>query len=175
MFPTRLDLLSPQKKQHVRQLLKFQYVKSTGEIFLILVSIMAMALLASQVMLEEHFSSLTSGASSIANEQGPARRQIRLINKLLRDTNTVQKEFIPWSMRMVDIASSTPKEIVLTSVTFTESNKNVSLSGIAQTRESLLAYEQILETLSFMGNVETPLSGLTQKENITFTITGKMK
>ena len=51
----------------------------------------------------------------------------------------------------------------------------ISLSGIAKDRDSLLELKTNIEKLDFIEKIEIPLSQLTEKENIDFSIVIKMK
>jgi len=175
MYPIRLSLLSPQKKKHLKKMANFQFLKNMFEIILIITSIVAMVILGSQTILQQHFINITENIISISNQHVDTSRTIGKINKLLQDTSNIQKSYISWPSMVLEVASSTPDNVILSHLSMDDVEKKVSIAGQAKTRNSFLEFEQNLKKLEFIENIQSPLSGLTQKEDVSFTITADLK
>lgn len=175
MIPLRLNLLSPQKKNHLVRMFRFQSVKQACEIFFITASIIGMMLLGSQIVLQQYFSALTENIVSVNNRHTSEIKDMLKINKLVRDTHTIQEQYTLWTPYLIALASSTPTGITLSSVSINYETQSLSISGDAQTREDLVLFEDSLKNVPFIENALIPLSSLAQKEHIPFTITGDLK
>ncbi|HAT04042.1 MAG TPA: hypothetical protein DCS29_04715 [Candidatus Magasanikbacteria bacterium] len=175
MYPTRLNLLSPNKKSHLKRMSHFQFTKSIFEILLITASVLAMILLGSQMVLQNYFATLTENIVSINNEHREEIREILRINKLLDETHTIQKNFIAWTPYIVTLSSSLPDGVILNSLSFDKKEKKIVITGQADTRETFLQLQEKLATVPFLSNVKLPVSDLTKRENIGFNISANLE
>lgn len=175
MYPLRNNLLSPRKKALIKRMTHIQFVKSLLEILLIFVSIIGIVLLGAQYVLEDYFSQLTSNTVSINNEHAEEIRDIMRINQLISNTQTIQKDYTLWSPIVHDMLKATTYEgVTLSTLTFDKTHKTLTVIGSAQTRELFLAFEKQLSETPALSNIATPISSLTQKENIPFSITATL-
>lgn len=72
------------------------------------------------------------------------------------------------------ITMEKPSTIILTSFSFfaeDEAHKRIVLSGVAETRESLAAFSKHLSENSMFSSVDLPVSNLSKKSEIDFSIT----
>lgn len=90
---------------------------------------------------------------------------------LLATGRTVQP-LIPY---VEEIESLTTTEVVITSLDLTRTEgaalDSISITGVAATRESLVAFSQGIEAAENFVSAEIPLSNLAKESNIPFTIT----
>ena len=153
----------------------FQFLKNMFEIVLIVTSVAATVILGSQTILQQHFSNITENIISINNRHIDTSRTISKINKLLQSTSNIQKSYISWNPMAAAVASSTPPDVILSHLSVDNKDKKLSIVGQAKTRDAFLEFEQNLKKLEFIDNLQSPLSGLTQKEDVSFTITADLK
>jgi len=153
----------------------FQFLKNMFEIVLIVTSIAAIVILGSQTILQQHFSNITENIISINNEHIDTSRTIGKINKLLQSTSDIQKLYTSWAPMAAALASSTPDDVILNNLSMDNKDKKLSVAGQAKTRDAFLEFENNLKKLEFIDNVQSPLSGLTQREDVSFTITADIK
>lgn len=168
MFPTRLNFLPPEKRRYLRRMVFTQFVKSTMEMLVLLLSITGMALLATQWVLQGYFNDLTENIVASANQQASSNQQIKHVNMVLRQADTIQAEHKLWSPLLTRLAHAVPEGVVLTSLSVNASEDLLSLAGTATTREALLNLQQSLEELPEIEMISIPLSQLTQPTNISF-------
>ncbi len=175
MFPLRLNLLSPQKKKHLSKMTRFQFIKGLLEILLIVASLIAIILLGSQFVLQNYFSALTENIVSVNSEHAEEIREIRKVNHLVQQTNDIQKQYKTWTPLINALLADTTTGITIDNVMIDQSTKTVTFVGSAATREIFLEYQQALEQHEYLANIVSPISGLTQKENIPFSISATLK
>ena len=99
--------------------------------------------------------------------------QIEAMNAQLAQMQGVQKDHILWPSIISQLTDTLVPGITLDSIAFDASAQTVTLSGIALTRQNLVAYKEKLGSLPFISNIESPLSDLIQRENINFQFKGK--
>lgn len=169
MIPFRLNLLSPEKQMSLKHLFYFQYIRHNLEIFLFLLSLIAIAFLGGRWILEQHFSNLAAQLTATAQQHTERNTRIRDVNTIVRETEKVQSHYTAWSQRFPELIATLPPGVILSQLTM--ERQSYSISGTATTREDLLALQAALSGLPGAGKVEIPLSQLTQKENVPFSLT----
>ncbi len=175
MFPIRLNVLSPEKKHLIKKMTRFQFFKNLLEIFLIVTTIIAMTLLGSQFVLQNYFSALTENIVSINSQHAEDLREIRQINHLLKNTHNIQLNYYHWTPLINDLSASIIPGITLESLHIDQTEKNVIFTGHAKTRELFLSFQESLEHNSRLEKIVSPISGLTKKEHIPFSISASLK
>ena len=171
MLPTRLNLLSSRKRNHLQKMIFFQFTRNILEMTLFVLCISGIALLGGRSVLQNHFSDLTSQIAMTTNKYADTNKKIQEINKTLLTTEKIQKKYFLWTPIISEISSKIPNNIVITHLNVDKKNKIATFTGKAPTREDLLKLQEQLETLSFIDTIEIPISSLTEKENIPFSIT----
>ncbi|KKW42676.1 MAG: hypothetical protein UY92_C0004G0012 [Candidatus Magasanikbacteria bacterium GW2011_GWA2_56_11] len=179
MYPTRLNLLSPEKKRHLERLAIFQFLRNLSEVFFVVVSVSAVAVMGSQYVLERFFHDITNNVSSVASYYANINRDIRDVNEILKDAAQIQQEYREWTPLMAEIAGAIPPGVKLTALQIKPVSGEINLAGVAATREDLIALSKLLEEISCSGRcrLAAPLSPgqLTHKENVSFSLTAAMK
>jgi hypothetical protein len=171
MFPTRLNLLSSRKRNHLQKMIFFQFTRNILEMTLFVLCISGIALLGGRSILQDHFNDLTTQIAQTTNKYADTNKKIQDINKILLTTEKIQRNYFIWTPVMTEISSKIPKNIVISHLNVDNKNKVITFTGKAPTREDLLNLQEQLESLSFIETIEIPVSALTEKENIPFSIT----
>lgn len=171
MLPTRLNLLSPQKKQFLRHLVTVQFLRHLLELALFLTVLVCIMFLGGEWVLENHFSSVGFNHTLVTSGHSKINQEIQKINKQLGRVQTLQKQFHPQSPLVYEVMKQIPPGIDVHSADFTKST--IIISGKATSREILLALRDNLTTLTFVQGIDIPLSNLTEKENVEFVLTIK--
>lgn len=175
MLPTRLNLLSPQKQQYLHKMVYVQFLKHLLELVLFLVTLVAIVLMGADTMLHNYFTSITSRVDVSAERISDVNQNVQFINSSLNRTYLIQEEFLSWPKRVESIAATVPPGVQLKSMSLQPKNNKYVFSGTANTREDLLAFEAALEALPHVSSVSFPISQLTKKENISFSMTALLK
>jgi len=175
MYPSRLNLLSPEKKKYLLQMINYQFIKGVCELILMVITLITISIIGAQFTLEKYFISLTDSINIINNHQSGVSQEIKDINKAVLQFNNIQKEYTLWTPIISQITAATPDGIILSSLDLNADGKLYTFSGMADDREQLLLLQKKLQALDFIQKIEIPLSELTQKENFPFTFTAQIK
>jgi len=94
------------------------------------------------------------------------------LNTQLKSAQQIQNDYIQWTTFLSDFSGKVIDGITLTNVEFITSTKSFKLMGMADTRATLLEFQDELEKLPTFNEITSPVSNLSQPENIQFEITG---
>ena len=175
MMPLRLNLLSTEKIRYLKKLVRIQFAKDVIEITLACVCVLGIALLGGQTILQDHFNSLASQIVSVNKQYSDSNHEIKTINSLLNRTEKLQKEYQVITPKIAEFARIIPDPIRISDLNINLANHRISVSGEAPRRDDLLAFETALRNLSWIESVDIPLSQLTDKENLNFSISAVIR
>ena len=145
MIPHRLNLLSPDKRQHLKRMVNFQFAKNILELILIFISIVGIIFLGGQWVLQNHFNDLAAHIISVSNKYGETNQSIKDINTTLNKVDKIQKEYILWTPFLIDLSQVIPDSVILSALTFSKNNETLIIQGMAPTRDDLLQLKNNLE------------------------------
>lgn len=175
MFPTRLNLLSPEKRIYLQRLMYGQFLKNSIESLLGILCLSGIMLLGAEWVLQGYFNELSASLTTSNKIQAEKNLQIKHINRALHDVDGIQQVYMLWTPRLVELAAAIPPGVVLTGLATDSAAGSYTLSGVALTRDDLLTLQTRLEALNFIDNVPIPLAQLTAKENVSFSLTATGK
>jgi len=174
MIPHRLNLLSPEKRQHLKRMINFQFTKNLLEVLVFFLSIICISLLGGQWTLEDYFNKLADHVVTISNRYGESNQQIKTINQQITQIELVQKEYYSWTPRLVELSSVIPTGVTLDSLSLNQKTGELTLTGGALARNNLLDLKKQLETLDWIDVINIPPTQLTEKTNIKFSLSSKI-
>lgn len=169
MYPTRLNLLSPDKRKFLQRMIYVQFIKNTFTSIVFVFCVSGITLLGGQWVLQEYFNDVSSNLVITTGKQAEKNNRIKEVNTLINQTDIVQQVYTPWSDIVTEIANAIPPGIVMSNISLNSSNKNFVFSGSADTRDALLEMQKKIKQLNFIEDVNIPVSQLTEKKNFTFT------
>ncbi|KKQ27820.1 MAG: hypothetical protein US42_C0005G0045 [Candidatus Magasanikbacteria bacterium GW2011_GWC2_37_14] len=175
MFPHRLNLLSPEKAQHLKRMVNFQFIKNLLEIILIIISLCGITLLGGQWILEDYFNKIAEQIISISSHYSETNLDIKKINQTINKVEKIQNEYYSWSNKIVIISEKIPQNITLQNLSLDQKNKKLTLQGTALTREDLINLKNQLITIPFLQTADIPPSQLTEKTNLLFSLVVLLK
>ncbi|MFA5770921.1 MAG: hypothetical protein WC894_05510 [Patescibacteria group bacterium] len=175
MLSSRINLLPPSKKELLNKLVKFIFFKEIIEIILLVVAFLSVILLWSWFALQTQFNDLSQSAMLVTREYSHYNQEIRKLNILVKQFNTANKSYTPLTPKILELIGKLPNNIKINSLSINRKTNIITISGIAKTREILLAYQASLKDYSWINSVQTPTSQLFQKENVNFEIKANLK
>ena len=175
MMNINLNLLPTAKKNRLDSTINFLFIKNIIELFLIVVAIMTAILVWGWVFLQNDFANLSRTATLINRENYSYNQDTKTINELIKNLNLSSKKFLPLSPKLTDLIATLPSDIKLNSLQMDTQAQTINLTGTAVSRDALLNYQEVLNTIPWLSNVQTPASQLFQKENIKFEFSAKLK
>lgn len=171
MFPTRLNVIAPDKRRHIDRMLYMQFAKGALEALLVILCAVAMTLLGGLWVLQMHFNDLVERLTAVTNQQTQKNAKMKEINTVLERVETIQKEYVLWLGPLADLANATPDNIILLESRLNDATDTYTLNGTAATRDALLLFQAQLEDIPYVETVDVPLSQLTERKDIRFSIT----
>lgn len=175
MMEININLLAPKKRERIKRLIVFLFTKNILAWVVITVSIISMVLLWSLIVLIEEFQNLSESTALVNKEYTGYNQEIREINKIINETNKTCGNYEKITPKILEFSKNLPVDIKLNSLNFDFKNKSMEISGISQTRASLLNYQEKLKEISWIDGVNIPTNQLFKKENISFSFVTKIK
>lgn len=175
MIPVRLNFLSPRKRHNLQTMVIFQLGKSVLEIVLIVICLIGIGLLGVQSVLQDYFNDLSETIAFTQSHHQQTNREVKEINQTINQLEKIQAEYKTFLPLFPLIFSDLPNDIYLNNFNINLEKNNATLSGFAKKRNSVLDYKKNLEKISWIRNVDWPLSQITKKEDLPFTLELRMK
>jgi len=104
----------------------------------------------------------------LSAEYVTVNNDIRQLNQQIGRVEALQRLAVSPSELLRDIATRTPSGVQVTGLDFDVKSQSMRLNGTAAGRDDLLAYEQTMRGSAFVKELQSPISNLFQKENISF-------
>ncbi len=175
MFPIRINVLSVNKKIHLKRLALFTYIKNACALIFSLIAVLAALLLIAQSYFINYQTALTFNKISQKNSFTIDTKHIARINNQIQTINEVQKQYVLWSPKVHEILSAFPEGVEVNSAIFDADTHTFSLVGVAKDRETLSQVEKAIKALPSLETVTIPEGELTRKEDIPFTVSATLK
>lgn len=175
MIDLSINLLSSTKKNKLKSLIKFLFVKEYLELVLLAACLLAIFDLAAFTIMTQVVNDLSNSSLLVTKDFSSLNREIASINKLLKSVSVSGSQFVPVTPWFAELVGILPADIRLTNFSIDRMAGTVSFSGLAATRETLVEFQKLLAALPWIKDVNVPHSQLLQKENVTFEITATLK
>lgn len=165
-------------KEHKRRSEKKRIYVSIKEALLIILlfaSFASILLILSKFYLENKLTELTE-----RNSQGIAAVQvmnnrIKSLNSQINEAYSVQQGFSKLSTVIEAAEAAKGNDVTYYGIKALRQGSAVEISGIAKTRDGLLALQDRLNSVPFFSKVDLPLSSLISKQDNTFNIIIQLK
>lgn len=173
-----LNLLPPDRKRALQHQQIVSATLSSALLIGLSIAVSAGLLITNRVILREHLSQLQDEArrseQAIIKQQGSLPQdRIRQFNALLTRVVALHKSSIDWSSYLDDLETYLPPGIKLTSIELGNA-KQLSLAGIAATRDDLQKIKSSLSASPLFRNFSTPVANLLDRANVSFTLTAEV-
>ncbi|MFA6424283.1 MAG: hypothetical protein WCV83_03155 [Candidatus Magasanikbacteria bacterium] len=175
MLLSRINLIPPAKKGLLEKLIKFIFFKEMIEIVLLVAAFLSVILLWSWMTLQTQFNDLSQSAMLVNKEYSSYNQEIRKLNATIKQFVSANKGYAPLTPKLLELIQKLPNNIKISSLLIDRKTNIVTISGTAQTRDALLAYQASLKDYSWIDLVQTPTSQLFQKDNVSFEIKATTK
>lgn len=97
-------------------------------------------------------------------------REVRWLNQVLGEFEKRQVSYTPWSPRVLEVLMAAPNEVRLTGFIVKEESQNVLVvSGVSSSRPAVVDFQQRLEQLDWVKQVEAPLQNFALATEASFT------
>jgi cell division protein FtsL len=165
-----LNLLPKIKKRELMILTRINLIKNFFVHSFYLLIIFLIFLTIFYYNLSQQLDNLNKSRSLVNSSFAEYNQEISDLNKSIQNINLAGKDFQQLTPKLLEIIQTTPENIKISSLSLGLDKKAIFLPGIAQDREALLSYEEILKKINWIKSVDIPKSQLLQRENISFNI-----
>ncbi|MCX6785972.1 MAG: hypothetical protein NTZ18_03935 [Candidatus Komeilibacteria bacterium] len=170
-----LNLISPQQQHY----LKIRYGHVLIKNFLGVLIILSVALAIVSLPLQRQLNNLEINNAaikkSIAGQNQETTQKISVLNQKILDLTKITVEAYNWNRLLLALAAAAPQDVALSDFSANLSSADFTLKGYAKTREGLIAFKDNLDKAAVFSNIQSPLENYLEKQNITFSISGKIK
>lgn len=120
--------------------------------------------------LAEQLKTLETSSSLVNKGYENYNFEVAEINKKIANITAAGQQYRVLSPRMMEIMENLPVNIKINSLHLDIFSQNITLPGVARTREDLLKFEESLKNIEWIASVDLPKSQLFQKNDIPFAI-----
>ena len=169
-----LNLLSPQQKEALQTQVFCALVERFTAVVVFLTILLTLTFIGVKIGLADQLKVIESG-QLLSNEYTSTNADTRDINAAGRRLEQLQNASVALSPIVQDLLVRVPKGVQLSSLNLDARSQGFSVSGVADTRDKLLEFEESLRGSPYLANVENPLNNLFQKTNANFTMTAALQ
>ena len=108
------------------------------------------------------------GRQILSAEYTTTNKDVTRLNTRISRIDALQNLQISPTALLFDFARSSTPAIVITSLEFDIATESLRINGKAEERDALIAFEQALKDSPYVKSVESPISNLFKKTDISF-------
>jgi len=127
-------------------------------------------LYASFYYLDKHYQEISVTYNDLSKDAKNYTNTIADINEKITYIKGIQKDNFNLSRVLQDFATIDNPSIKLDQISIDTERKLINISGEAKTREMLLIYQDNLESIPYLSDVNLPISSLVEKNDIKFNL-----
>jgi len=130
----------------------------------------AVSLAPGYIALSSAISELTADGSAVGDTQDES--PLAVLTEAGKTTNVLLEKITaePMTDLIVPLLEARTDGIQISSITFDRQTLSFSIRGVAETRESLVAYRRAVEDLERVQSVTSPIANLARNTNLEFTL-----
>lgn len=175
-----LNIISDKQRLVIQAIIRYKLIKRICYSSAIIIALVCLLLAASYFLLDGNLNNLNKQivlAEEQLTENGKApntKESIDRINKKLNRLKKIQDEYTKISPIVQELTKTIPEGVDLSVFNINIKDNAFEISGTSPDRQTLLILQDQLENSKTFTEVDSPLSNLLHKENITFRLTGKI-
>ena len=174
----KLNLIPPEKKEEFEKGKRLKTVIKSEIVLTVIALVFFLSLFSFGYILDIGLASEASLNSEVekADQFGKIKdydNRIEQANENTKQIAMIDRDQLYWSRVFIKLSQITPSGIAVKS--FTTVDYSITISGTADTRDSLLDFKNKLEKETCFTEVNLPLSNLVDKDNVDFQIALKVK
>ena len=170
MLPTRINVLPPEKQRHLQRMIRSEFIRSTLALMIIVAAIIGIALLGGRSLLQTYFGDLADTINAVTVNTKDKNSKITQANSRIQVASRVVDTYTYWPGILLPLSEALPETVIVNRMDIQMIDETATITGVADTRDALLNFGEKLRTISFVRTVDIPISQLTEREDISFTI-----
>jgi len=171
----RLNIIPAELKQEIKHIKILQLFKRLGFLLVSFILVYAAVFVASSQVLKRYAKDVFANQASIGKNSTEYIDKVKNINEQINSVAKIQENYIPFSDFLLDIFKKINQGVKLNQLTIDQETGNFTLSGTADSRDSLLKLKTDLESSGLFSELDLPINNLLKKDDINFTISAKLK
>jgi Tfp pilus assembly protein PilN len=169
-----LNLLSPQQKEALKTLVFCVLVERFTAGVVVLAGVLTIALISVKIGLADQLH-VIEARQLLSSEYSSTNQDTRNINAIAARVDKIQGASIALSPVIQDLLSRVPDGVQVSVLSLEAESLGFSVSGVAATRDELLAFETALRGSPYLTKVDNPLNNLFEKTDAHFTMTAALQ
>ena len=165
-----LNIISQELKKEINTKRIYSSYKNLLAIIFIALVFYTSAYLGCLLILQIHFVETVKDTTLITRGSENYSAQVRQLNSAITNIESIQSEYTNWSYLLEFIHQLSGQNININNININKKNAEITLSGIAATRDGLLELKEKLEESNYFTEINLPIKNLLEKENINFNI-----
>jgi hypothetical protein len=169
---TTLNLLPPQEQKNVTYSITWQALKIIIGLAIIFSAIILIIFIGTNILTQKYAQDISSPLQLEKNLTG--KTAATDYNQELQALTGIQNDSLLWSQILVSLSNIIPTTISITNVNIDYKKNTFQLEGIAPDRQTSLVLIKNIENITWLKNINAPLTNLLTRTNIKFVITAEL-
>jgi hypothetical protein len=169
-----INILPQELKSELRLSKLYNTIKKMVLLVVLMTLFISILIIFGRILLKVQ-TNIFSNSSSISGADAITDKKIYDIEKEVEYAKKIQSENVNWPRTIENFVNNVNSDISITQFKIDKDSSQMSISGIAKTREGLLSFKKNLETNLNYSNLEFPIKDLSQKQNINFDLKMNIK
>ena len=165
-----LNLLPPKYKKNLQSKRILIALKEVTMLILLFASAVAILLVGSKNILDKQLKKLVTNNQAQLEIHDKINNQVIAINKKIKNISQIQINYKKWSNFLIELTKNTSNNVQYQLLNIDRLTNTLEIRGVAQNRDDLLEFKDLLEDIGFFTEVNLPLSNLLARENNIFHI-----
>ncbi len=161
-----INILPQELKNSLKRIKLYKFIQRISSLLFFLTIILSAIIFLSRIILELQ-ANATSNNLSIQKTQ-TSSGELKDILTEVEQVKQIQADQVNWTKNLENIISSINPNISLSSMQLNKDSNELTLKGIAKTRQDLLDFKKLLEESQDFSNLNFPIKNLSDRENINF-------
>jgi len=167
-----LNLLPSIQKEKIKKMAIYSVLENIVAGIFITLSLVGIIFLVAQNVLQNNLAYFSNNKIAVVQNEQALNYKIKTLNTKLKNISEIQKDYNKWSSLLININELIPNDISLTYLEILKKDEGniLIINGKAKKRADLLTFKENLENYPKFTKVDSPISNILQKENLTFSI-----
>lgn len=165
-----INLLSKERQREVKKHFLIDFIATILVTLLLLSIFTSVSLLITKALLQNQFNDVVAQAALVTNSFARTNQEIRDANDSIDVLNKLLLKHTSWSKLLTQFVAAIPESVNIKSLLFDRVNNNIAINGFAARRDDLLTFIENLESTDIFEQIESPISNIFMRNNVTFEI-----
>ncbi len=166
----RLNLLGDEAKKEIKQKIMVLELINSAILLTVVVAMITVVMFGVKEYLGQRMSAIVGQGAYSTDDV-----RVESINKQMQQLSQIQGGYVKWSWILKEILTLVPERVKLNHLEFDKGAKQMTLSGVAETRNDYLQLETKLKESELLEKISAPVANLLRPNDVTFTLEASLK